>query len=704
MIRFKNENLILNTFPGRIELLNLMVLLFLFRSSIPEFKYPFLIFYFYFISITFFTKSIKVENLKSFLITFILVLILAAFYFQAIFRSDKLFLDVFKDSLNMVILLSFFFFISISIKSKKEYLDYYSSIINSIIVFSVIISLLGIYHYYQIFFTDEIIRFSDKTLVDYNFALLPVFFGMLSVLYRLPNIKIQPKIVLYNLLLLVFTIQIFLSRSRRGFIILNILLLLLYLMYGLSLIYKKNEYLQSLSKGFKYYLVLITIFFGLGYMFIFSTSYTFKQKSFEKIGIKKITTFQENLSEKLYRYSSVFNNKLTLSAFYRKIWAPEYDPKDPDSGWGTRIHKTIYPLVGDNVEIVPPSVKGYFMDSTCNAYLMNGNAYSFTELFLFDTKVKSNDLVTISAYCYVSIDFDGAWSLIALTNNSSNWLGSEAYDLEKKGTWQKLVLSRTCEEGDISAYLYFCKTGVNDFSSMKGHVIFAFPQCKINSVNDTITTGNILKTDFKNSTNYFNPRVKLNPFEANFLSSIMLLKLGNQDLDRDIIRRLASRVISEDTTYYGYKSDLIIDSIKNSFLDLRYSRWQFASQIFVKEYNWKQKVFGGGFNHLNWYGYYFLKDKTAVDWPHNPFLSILLYSGIFGLLIYCWFMYKVFYYYIKYIKEYPLLFIFFLITFFFSFFSGGSPFDPPIMGFFSILPFFIHSIHKKDKSEQLDRT
>jgi len=128
-------------------------------------------------------------------------------------------------------------------------------------------------------------------------------------------------------------------------------------------------------------------------------------------------------------------------------------------------------------------------------------------------------------------------------------------------------------------------------------------------------------------------------------------------------------------------------------------RWQFAWQIFTKEHTLSQKLFGGGFNFLNWYGYYFQRDKTRSDYPHNPFLSILLYSGILGLILYLIFMYKVFYYYIKYFKEYKILSVFFIITFFFSFFSAGSPFDPPIMGFFVMLPFFIHYIHKKNKPE-----
>ena len=137
----------------------------------------------------------------------------------------------------------------------------------------------------------------------------------------------------------------------------------------------------------------------------------------------------------------------------------------------------------------------------------------------------------------------------------------------------------------------------------------------------------------------------------------------------------------------------------DNFGDDRIARWKFAVQIFDKEYSWSQKIFGGGFSFLNWYGYFFLGNKTKTDYPHNPFLFILLYSGIIGLIFYVIFLFKVFYYYIKYSKEYPLFFIFFLITFYFTFFSGGNPFDPPIMGFFVILPFIMHSIFKNTKTE-----
>ena len=132
------------------------------------------------------------------------------------------------------------------------------------------------------------------------------------------------------------------------------------------------------------------------------------------------------------------------------------------------------------------------------------------------------------------------------------------------------------------------------------------------------------------------------------------------------------------------------------FFDRTY-RWQYAVELWKTEYKWYNKLFGHGFDYYEWFGKKFLNDPIRGDYPHNPFISILLYSGIVGLAFYFWLLYRVFFLYIFYRKEYGVLFICFLITFFFSFFSGSSPFDPPIMGFFVILPFFIHSVHEREK-------
>jgi len=185
-------------------------------------------------------------------------------------------------------------------------------------------------------------------------------------------------------------------------------------------------------------------------------------------------------------------------------------------------------------------------------------------------------------------------------------------------------------------------------------------------------------------------------FKSDLLFSPLIYSLS---FSSDPIRDWIKRFISEDTTFYPLKSKIVLSPVSNEFIRDRFMRWEFALKIFVQEYNWKQKLFGDGFLFLNWYGYHFYGEKTRSDYPHNPILQILLYSGIIGVLIYLLFLFKVFYYYLKYIKKYPLLFIFFLITFFFTFFSGGSPFDPPIMGFFVILPFFIHYVQQKTDTE-----
>jgi len=57
--------------------------------------------------------------------------------------------------------------------------------------------------------------------------------------------------------------------------------------------------------------------------------------------------------------------------------------------------------------------------------------------------------------------------------------------------------------------------------------------------------------------------------------------------------------------------------------------------------------------------------------------------------------------YFRHINGYAVFLLLFSITFFFSFFSAGSPFDPPVMGFYMLLPFFINYVDNL-KSESID--
>jgi hypothetical protein len=667
-----------------IFILCLLILLYLSRTAIPFFKFPFIPIYICFISysiITFYGRLI--QKFFEFSRTFSLLLILAIILIISFILSDKLYLIIFKDVFNSIILLSFYFLLTLYV-SKKDDLDLFiGAFLNLIAFFAVIISLNGIAILLNIFPADNEVTTAmisnvtatEPLSTDNNFSLLIVFFGMISLIYLLLKTSTLLKIFFIDAILILYSVDIFLSGSRRGIITLIIIVELLFLNQFFSL-FNKRSIFKRIASATLYYLVFLVLTGVLFWSFVNLTTYTFKNGFLEFAGSRNPDKVRKETTFVFLKYASVFKRNSNFPEIYKKIWTPKLNPYDPDSGWGTRKHKTIYPLTGKNIEIVPEGSKGYLMDKTCNSSSRSGNAYSYSTIS--NETVTKNKTLDASVFCYVSEDFDGTWALLTCEGATTGKKESE-YDLKYKGTWQKLHLKVNCLDGNAPVYIYFSKFNVTDFSSLKGYIIYAFPKVEIAEKSDSLS---------------FLKLRRLGTIDAFKYSSMLPLCLP-QNNDADPLRKWLAAKFSEDTTYTHYRSRISIDTISNSFYAARVMRWQFAIQLFKNEFNLKQRLFGGGFNFLNWYGFYFLKDKTLSDYPHNPFLSILLYSGIAGLILYLVLIYNVFRYYIMYRKEYYLFCTFFLITFFFSFFSAGSPFDPPIMGFFILLPFFIHSIHKK---------
>jgi len=735
------------TLRTKIDLLlvTFIISLYLFRTTIPFLKYPFIILLFLatiYVFIEYRTDILR--TLRTFVNTYILVLILVLVLLGAFIFSDKIYLLVFKDLADVVILLLLYFLCSLIIRTGDDIQFFIHHLIKVIIFFALCISVFGLLRLFEIFkFGDHLmlngnalITSTDSAKVDPNFALLPVFFGMLGVFsFYLKSVERQSK-VFFNCLLILFSLQIVFSGSRRGLIMLICAIVFLTVMQFFSFA-KTDSLFKRIGKVSQYFLVLSGLLIILASLFVSYSSFSFRLRALSFMGSKNIIRAKENITGKLYRYNGIINKTCAYEDLYSRIWTPRYNPIDPDCGWGNWTHKTIFPLSGENVGIVPKEAKGYYMDSTCEAGTWSGHAFSYTQFE--NIGVHEHDVFSASVYCYVSTDFNGAWARLSFDGSTKGQIrGDFDYDLTKKGRWQKLSGDIDCSEGKIITYLYFCKTGVTDFSTLKGYVIFAYPQIHINERIDTVTSDlnkitNQNKINKQNAESFQRTKLLLNSYptkdcfisqngefllenerqnklgfntlrQASFFNIPLGLNLSfiQPIIEKDPLRNWVAGFISEDTTYKDLHMVVKIDSIKNRFSDLRLVRWKFAFQIYKNEYNWPKKLVGGGFNFLNWYGYYFFRDKTKSDYPHNPFLHILLYSGIFGLSIYLIFIYKVFSYYIKYIRNYPLIFIFFLITFYFTFFSGGSPFDPPIMGFFAILPFFFHSVHKSENKEISD--
>jgi hypothetical protein len=686
-------------------LIILLIQLFLVRSAVPFLKYPFILLYTGFLIFTLLKiKNISINFLSDFSKIFAIPLSLVLYQIFHFITSDKIYLIVFKDIVSTIILFSMYLMLYYIIDSKEKLNLFFKNLSLFILGFAILATAFTFFVQWDIFsFQDfapknPLINNSSKLAIeiDNNFATVPVFLGLFVVLAYVKNSNALVKI-LQLLLLSFFSLVIILSGSKRAMILLLIItgvFLVIKLSYRLGVLKFLNTKIQNSRAN--YYFLSLAILFLFSFLFLSMTDYSSKSSILRKLGTQNVFFSFNRITASLFDYVQVIKPDESYSSFHKKLWRPVFDPNDPDKGWGTRIHKTINKLTGDNVNIVPKGSKGYSLDRTCNADVYKGNAYANT--LIWNDHLHNDSVTGASVYCYVSKDFNGESVYIELEVVPDT--KRAFYDLTKKETWQKLSLEFSFDTIQNPVYFYMVKMGKPDFSNLKGYVIFAHPQIDALTDNKSISTLTNDKSRKKISSNSWNYASFLPKSSLSFFSKKIKKFSFNYDtghIDQDPLRRFVSNMVSEDTAYHDLKSDLALNLKSDNFVIIRKAYWQFAFQIFSREYNLKMKLFGGGFNFLNWYGYYFLHDKTASDWPHNPFLSILLYSGILGLLIYCFFLYKVFYYYIKYIEEYPLLFIFFLITFFFSFFSGGSPFDPPIMGFFSILPFFIHAVHKKDK-------
>ena len=114
--------------------------------------------------------------------------------------------------------------------------------------------------------------------------------------------------------------------------------------------------------------------------------------------------WRKNLT--LTLYESPHDYMLTLLLALILIWNQNYLISfNSDQAWKSSLNKTVYPLTGDNVEIVPPFENGYLLDSTCNERVENGFGYFETN---FQTlKVKKGDSLEATVYCFVSKDFNG---------------------------------------------------------------------------------------------------------------------------------------------------------------------------------------------------------------------------------------------------------------------------------------------------------
>lgn len=122
----------------------------------------------------------------------------------------------------------------------------------------------------------------------------------------------------------------------------------------------------------------------------------------------------------------------------------------------------------------------------------------------------------------------------------------------------------------------------------------------------------------------------------------------------------------------------------------RTERWKYGFSIFSNEYSWPQKIFGNGFQYLKKFAVRFkVIQYNPYDYPHSPFISALLYSGVMGLLVILVYFGCSAYYILTNKLYHPVFICFYGIVGFFSILSGNSYFSIPIFVALTLVPYFM---------------
>lgn len=655
-----------------IILISIIIQLYIFRTSLPVFKYAFIcLFPLVFIYFGYNNKNRILQRLRDTIGILKLVIILVIIFFLAFVFSGEFYEIILIDLINSIVLLALYYILILTLENKDQFNCFVHWFIYMVLVSAVFVIIFQ----WDSFFIFAQIQEDTSEVIDRNFALLPLFYSFFGIFYFHSKKHVSGMLnVVYSVFLVLFTLCVLMSGSRRGLILFFLSVIVLFMINAISLI-NNNLYIKRITNGSRYFLLFMIFASGLLYGFISLTSGRFKNKTLRFLGSENIQYTQRDITLKVLSYVSLLQTDIKYSELNDRIWTPEFDSRYPDSGWGSIYSKSVSPLHGQNVEIVPKDAEGACIEPSS---IMNIDQQAL-HLKIKELEVTTNEKYTASIYCYVSEEFcegDIRFMLgwVALNNDVVDHNPITYYDLEKKATWQKLNIEFDCKKGIVPIYLSIRGNNLKKLHEIGGHVIFAYPEIhKVGALElkDSIT-GDIFES---------NTETKV---QTSLLNIGSFFQLYNINLFKSY------------TSDIKTKKNIVRKHDPNDVIHGRTNRWKFAWHLFKDEYSWSKKLFGGGFDYLTSYGSTFHKNPEREDWPHNPFLSVLLYSGILGLAFYLFVFYKAIYYYIKFIREYYIFFVFFAITFFFSFFSSNSPFTPPVMGFLLIFPFFLNAVLSKD--------
>ena len=281
LLRLSKEN--------EIELFVLCIWLFLIRIAIPYAKYFFVPYFICFFAYAI-IKTILVREKKKFLSNyfriFLSFLFLCVFFVIGVLLSSRLDFYFLKEGLAMFVLICIGIMAFIFVENEDDFKSFTRIFMKQFIAFCIIICFFSLV---KLFFLLRGVKFGflcdpnglypkgTSLVLDYNFFALVNILGIVTASFLLIRERSTGHSALLQLLVFGLIFNVMFSTSRRGIIVLTLMILFLFIIFLFGWLAKKGTWMATLSGKLR--LVFIFFFSFIFLLIIFLSQRPFHTRS-----------------------------------------------------------------------------------------------------------------------------------------------------------------------------------------------------------------------------------------------------------------------------------------------------------------------------------------------------------------------------------------------------------------------------------------
>lgn len=546
-----------------------------------------------------------------------------------------------------------------------------------------------------------------STASDYNFFVLALIYGLILGIVQLFTLDKPGRTtrVLYILAMLILAAGIVLVPSRRGAVIFLAIVTGLLVLRLIALFVR----FPSTFGRIRYFDVFLSVCMagaiGL-YIFFFQTSHAFKEDLLIRTGLYKLDV-RKGITNMYCRYGRMIDEGLQFREAYMRLWRHEAEENASENS-RTLVDQSFAAGMGEFSKTGDPRLKIIFPRRSTGMKCLAIRAGAPDEGVRRNFYVDVGDTVEVSALVRVI-----HWSRhtgigVADSDNRKMICAKPKKRWEGDGQWHRLHLRVAY---DVFGSLPLWLGGGSGYDSTS---LSCWSHIQVRNVQQGSSAGRLAGSSPPDKDISLQSTRLPEYSDAQIADLVPRMRAKSEDKNKEVINGGKEKPEVSDARRLAFLPDFFTDgllkdfpdsrdvafrkeALDRPFVDNRAGRWRLAYHIF-DHYSPAAKLFGNGFVWLPLYGEIFYDDPRHYDYPHNPFISTVLYSGLIGGLLFLAYLAGSLILYLKYRRENGLFLILFLVTGIFVSVSGNSHFSVPAFAFLTQLPFLFSYLEKDNSS------